>query len=39
MKLIEQININEFDYELPDDKIAYKPLSKRDESKLLVYQN
>ncbi len=39
MKLIEQININEYDYPLPEGRIATMPLSKRDESKLLVYQN
>lgn len=32
------ININEYTYELPDDRIAYQPLANRDESKLLVYR-
>jgi S-adenosylmethionine:tRNA ribosyltransferase-isomerase len=33
----KNININQFDYSLPDDRIAKYPLEKRDESKLLVY--
>lgn len=32
------ININNFTYNLPSDKIAAYPLGNRDESKLLVYQ-
>lgn len=32
------INIADYDYELPPDRIAAEPLQKRDESKLLVYQ-
>jgi S-adenosylmethionine:tRNA ribosyltransferase-isomerase len=31
-----QIKINEYDYYLPDEKIAKYPLTKRDDSKLLV---
>jgi S-adenosylmethionine:tRNA ribosyltransferase-isomerase len=31
--------IEDFDYELPDEKVAKHPLSKRDESKLLIWQN
>jgi S-adenosylmethionine:tRNA ribosyltransferase-isomerase len=31
--------IQEFDYALPDEKIAKHPLQKRDESKLLVWKN
>jgi S-adenosylmethionine:tRNA ribosyltransferase-isomerase len=31
--------IKDFDYDLPDEKIAKYPLQKRDESKLLVYKN
>lgn len=34
-----QIPIKDFDYSLPDEKIAKFPLSKRDESKLLLYRN
>lgn len=32
------ININDFDYDLPESKIPNKPLANRDESKLLVYK-
>jgi S-adenosylmethionine:tRNA ribosyltransferase-isomerase len=35
--LIERIDIEEYDYNLPEDKIAQYPLNKRDESKLLIY--
>lgn len=34
-----QIDINEFDYPLPDERIAKFPVGKRDTSKLLVYDN
>lgn len=33
------INIQEYTYNLPDDRIAYQPLAIRDESKLLVYKS
>ena len=33
------ININDFDYPLPDERIAKFPLAERDSSKLLVYRN
>ena len=33
------INISDFDYPLPDERIAKFPLSERDSSKLLVYRN
>lgn len=33
------ININDFDYPLPDSRIAKFPLEHRDSSKLLVYRN
>ncbi|MGL5635869.1 MAG: S-adenosylmethionine:tRNA ribosyltransferase-isomerase, partial [Bacteroidales bacterium] len=33
----EEIRIEEFDYPLPDERIAKFPLAKRDTSKLLVY--
>lgn len=33
------IDINEFDYELPDERIAKFPLGERSASKLLVYRN
>lgn len=31
------IDLNEYDYELPDEKIAQYPLKERDNSKLLIY--
>jgi len=34
-----KINISDFTYPLPDDRIARFPVSKRDESKLLVHKN
>ena len=34
----QQIRIEDFDYPLPDERIAKFPLSKRDESKLLLYK-
>ena len=34
-----RIDINEYNYELPQDKIAVYPLEKRDDSKLLVFKN
>jgi S-adenosylmethionine:tRNA ribosyltransferase-isomerase len=35
----KQLSIKDFDYDLPDEKIAKYPLQKRDESKLLIYKN
>jgi len=35
---MHNISISEFDYSLPDEKIAKYPLESRDESKLLVFQ-
>ncbi|CAN5448051.1 S-adenosylmethionine:tRNA ribosyltransferase-isomerase [soil metagenome] len=35
----QKFNINEFDYELPSERIAEKLLEKRNHSKLLVYDN
>lgn len=35
----KNLSINDFDYHLPEEKIAVYPLKKRDESKLLVYKN
>lgn len=35
--MIPQINIKDFSYELPDDRIAKFPLERRDSSKLLAY--
>ena len=39
MESVNQLNIQDYTYELPDEKIAKFPLANRDESKLLVYQN
>ena len=39
LKKATGISINDFAYELPDDKIAKYPLTERDESKLLVWKN
>lgn len=36
--LQSKISINEYDYELPDSRIAKYPLEQRDNSKLLIYQ-
>jgi S-adenosylmethionine:tRNA ribosyltransferase-isomerase len=35
----QNLNINDFVYELPDVRIAKFPLQNRDESKLLIYRN
>lgn len=35
----QQIRIEDYNYSLPDERIAKFPLSKRDESKLLLYRN
>ena len=37
--MIPQIRIEEFNYTLPDDRIAKYPLPQRDSSKLLIYRN
>lgn len=34
-----EINIEDYDYDLPDERIAKYPLAHRDESKLLVYKD
>ena len=38
MKNIQEIAIAEYDYPLPDERIAKYPLAKRDTSKLLLYK-
>ncbi|SKC86990.1 S-adenosylmethionine:tRNA ribosyltransferase-isomerase [Ohtaekwangia koreensis] len=35
---MKELNINDFTYDLPADRIALYPLDKRDQSKLLVYR-
>jgi S-adenosylmethionine:tRNA ribosyltransferase-isomerase len=35
---MKNIDINEYDYNLPEDKIAQYPVSERDMSKLLIYK-
>lgn len=35
----QEIRIKEYDYDLPDNKIAKYPLDKRDNSQLLIYRN
>jgi len=37
--MIPEIRIEDFNYELPDERIAKYPLEKRDSSKLLVYKD
>lgn len=39
MKNIQEIAIAEYDYPLPDERIAKYPLAQRDTSKLLLYNN
>jgi S-adenosylmethionine:tRNA ribosyltransferase-isomerase len=39
MRNVQDIHIEEFDYELPDKRIAKFPLPQRDQSKLLVYKS
>ncbi len=37
MQGIPKINIEDFKYELPDERIAQYPVKERDSSKLLLY--
>jgi S-adenosylmethionine:tRNA ribosyltransferase-isomerase len=39
MTKVKEIHIDDFDYELPDGRIAKYPLQERDKSKLLVWKN
>ena len=34
----QSLSIKDFNYLLPEEKIAFHPLEKRDDAKLLVYQ-
>ena len=36
---VRKIRIEDYDYVLPEERIAKYPLSRRDSSKLLVYRN
>jgi S-adenosylmethionine:tRNA ribosyltransferase-isomerase len=36
---VKKISITDYDYELPDSRIAKHPIAERDCSKLLIYQN
>ena len=37
--MIPEIKISDFNYNLPDDRIAKYPLPERDASKLLIYDD
>ena len=37
--MIDTLRIEDFNYELPDERIAKYPLSERDSSKLLIYKH
>jgi len=37
--IMRNININDYDYDLPDSRIAQYPVNERDKSQLLVYKN
>lgn len=39
LNILRHIDIEDYKYELPDERIAGYPLAERDRSKLLVYQN
>lgn len=37
--MAESILISDYTYDLPDDRIAYRPLAERDQSRLLIYKD
>ena len=39
MEETKHIHIKDFNYELPEERIAKFPLTERDQSKLLVYRH
>ena len=39
MQQINELKISEYSYDLPESRIAKYPLEKRDQSKLLIYEN
>ncbi len=39
MKAVEEINIEEYNYPLTEEKIAFHPLEERDASRLLIYKD
>ena len=39
MNIPSNLSISDFNYPLPDERIAKYPLAERDQSKLLVYNN
>ena len=38
-KLMKDISINDYDYDLPEDRIAQYPVKERDKSKLLIFRD
>ena len=36
---MRDIDINEYDYDLPSDRIAQYPVEERDKSQLLIYKD